>query len=119
MDDHQVGETHARIARGIEEIQSFLALVPELMEENEAIKQQLALTNQMVETLRREILEVRTENEELSRERTDMAETIGRTMSDMLDLSNELIQRLRAGDSKHRSDRRQAGALGDGSHGSR
>jgi predicted nuclease with TOPRIM domain len=89
-----------RIVKGIEEVQSLLGLLPRFLEENERLQERFDATARACEKLREEVAVLRSENGQFRTERDQMVDTVSKAMSDMLQLSKELLEKLRAGSSK-------------------
>lgn len=89
------GDTRKRLAQWIEDGQALLGILPGLLNDHEQLKAKAQAAEREAEKLRQEIIGLRSENQALRTERTEIIETLGKFLNPQL--LNEMMQKLRGG----------------------
>jgi seryl-tRNA synthetase len=97
MDRLPVAETRQRVLNLIEETGSLLGMIPRLLDENEQLRTTGETSQKDNERLREEVATLKGELSQFRKERDEIADTFSKVMTEMVDLMNEMIPKLRPG----------------------
>jgi seryl-tRNA synthetase len=97
MDRLPVAETRQRVLNLIEETGSLLGMIPRLLDENEQLRATGEASQKDNERLREEVATLKGELSQFRKERDEIADTFSKVMTEMVDLMNEMIPKLRPG----------------------
>jgi hypothetical protein len=94
MGEPVTGGTRERVARWIEEGEALVGLLPRLLDENAQLKAGASAAARECEELRVEVTALRSENQQFRGERDEVTQTISKLMTEMLQLPEEIVQKL-------------------------
>jgi len=103
--DGKAVDPRERVSKWIEEGRYLLGIIPGLPEENERLKAAAEAAERESERLRREVAELRSENQYYRNERDEIGEVFSKFMNEMLQLMNEMVEKLRVTQKRNPAER--------------
>jgi hypothetical protein len=94
MEEPVADGTRERVARWIEEGETLFGLLPRLLDENAHLRAGAAAATRECEELRVEVAALRSENQQFRGERDEVTQTFSKLMTEMLQLPEEIVQKL-------------------------
>ena len=97
MDLAAITETRERVARLIEEAGSVLGMIPGVLDENEELRVHLESAQREADKTCEQLLVLKNEIAQLRKERDEISGMCTSAMSEMAEVLNEMIDKLRSG----------------------
>ena len=110
MDGRPISEMRQEILDQVQDATALLGLVPRLLEENAALRAQADAAAREVERAHAEVEPLRIEMSRFRAERDELSEALGKVMTEVGALINELGPRFRVGRSPFAREREAAGS---------
>lgn len=105
MERMTVSEARQEVGTWLEQGQYLMGLLPGLLEENDRLRMDKDTAMKDVERLQNEAGDLRKENQSLRDENAEVGETVGRLMNEILQLTTEVVQKLRPAQRRSSSER--------------